>query len=209
MGYAVNTKSPQPFRKAAMKIRDADVGDVEQMSAFLKELTAAGKRKSPDDKGFVRTHYIDDPNKVCCSVAEEDGVVLCFQSLTRAMQGNPYGVEPGWGIIGTHIRPSAARRGLGRALFEVSRRSARAASILHIDATIAAENSEALAYYDAMGLSDISNARRSDLQAFRRRIRVTAASLLRNQSGQADWNNEPQVCPATRSSPAPFMLRLT
>lgn len=134
-----------------MKIRDADVSDVEQMSAFLKELTAAGKRKSPDDEDFVRAHYIEDPKKVRCSVAAEDGVVIGFQSLKLAEAGNPYDVEPGWGIVGTHIRPSAARRGLGRALFEVSRRSAGAASIAHIDATIAADNLEALAYYDAMG----------------------------------------------------------
>tara|TARA_R100001369_G_C3216632_1_gene149137 strand:- start:102 stop:572 length:471 start_codon:yes stop_codon:yes gene_type:complete len=134
-----------------MKTRAAEVGDIEQMSAFLKELTAVGKRKSPDDKGFVRAHYIDDPNKVRCTVAEEDGVVLGFQSLKRAVAGNPYGVEPGWGIIGTHIRPSAARRGVGRALFEVSCSSARTASIAQIDATIAADNPEALAYYEAMG----------------------------------------------------------
>jgi len=134
-----------------MKTRAAEVGDVEQMSAFLKELTALGKRKSPDDEGFVRAHYIDDPNKICCTVAEEYGVVLGFQSLKRAVAGNPYGVEPGWGIIGTHIRPSAARRGVGRALFEVSCISASSASIAKIDATIAAENPEALAYYHAMG----------------------------------------------------------
>eukprot|EP00521_Asterionellopsis_glacialis_P020572 CAMPEP_0195327378 /NCGR_PEP_ID=MMETSP0708-20121125/10215_1 /TAXON_ID=33640 /ORGANISM="Asterionellopsis glacialis, Strain CCMP134" /LENGTH=31 /DNA_ID= /DNA_START= /DNA_END= /DNA_ORIENTATION= len=31
-----------------MIIRDAVLTDVEQMSGFLKELTASGKRKSPD-----------------------------------------------------------------------------------------------------------------------------------------------------------------
>jgi len=134
-----------------MKTRAAKASDVEQMSAFLKELTELGKRKSPDDEGFVREHYINDPNKVRCTVAEEDGVVLGFQSLKFAVAGNLYNVEPGWGIIGTHIRPSAARRGVGRALFKVSYVSARASSIAHIDATIAANNPEALAYYDAMG----------------------------------------------------------
>lgn len=134
-----------------MKTRDAEVGDVEQMSAFLKELKAVGKRKSLDDESFVRAHYLEASNKVRCTVAEEDGVLLGFQSLKRAAAGNPYGVEPGWGIIGTHIRPSAARRGVGRALFEVSCDSARTASIAHIDATIAADNPEALAYYEAMG----------------------------------------------------------
>ncbi|MEM9011937.1 MAG: GNAT family N-acetyltransferase [Pseudomonadota bacterium] len=121
------------------------------MSAFLKELTVSGKRTSPDDELFVRAHYIEDPGKIRCSVAEEDGVVLGFQSLKRADAGNKWGVEPGWGIIGTHIRPSASRRGVGRALFAVSRKAAEAASIRKIDATIASDNPEALAYYEAMG----------------------------------------------------------
>lgn len=134
-----------------MKIRDAVFGDVKQMSAFLKELTASGKRRSPDDEGFVRDHYIDDPNKIRCSVAVESGVVLGFQSLTQADADNDSDVAPGWGIIGTHIRPSAARRGVGRALFEVSRKAAESALIAHIDATIAEDNPEALSYYEAMG----------------------------------------------------------
>ena len=137
--------------RLSMRIRDAILGDIEQMSGFLKELTASGKRKSPDSEAFVRAHYIEDPGKIRCSVAEENGVVLGFQSLKRAEAGNKWGVEPGWGIIGTHIRPSAARRGVGRALFAVTRKAAEDASIAKIDASIANDNMEALAYYEAMG----------------------------------------------------------
>ena len=134
-----------------MIIRDAVLGDVEQMSGFLKELTASGKRTSPDSESFVRANYIEDPGKIRCSVAEENGIVLGFQSLKRAEAENQYGVEAGWGIIGTHIRPSAARRGVGRALFAVSRKAAEDASVKKIDASIANDNPEALAYYEAMG----------------------------------------------------------
>ena len=134
-----------------MKIRDAVLGDVKKMSGLLKELTAYGKRKSPDSEAFVRAHYIEDLRKIRCSVAEKNGVLLGFQSLTLANAGNKYGVEPGWGIIGTHIRPSAARRGVGRALFAVSLKAAEDASIAKIDASIANDNPEALAYYEAMG----------------------------------------------------------
>lgn len=134
-----------------MKIRDAVVEDVKQMSSFLKELTASGKRKSPDDEAFVRANYIEDPQKIRCCVAVEDGVVLGFQTVKKAEQGNQWGVEPGWGVIGTHIRPTASRRGVGRALFAVSRAAAEGAGITKIDATIAADNPEALAYYEAMG----------------------------------------------------------
>ena len=134
-----------------MIIRDAGLADVRQMSAFLRELTALGKRTSPDDEAFVRANYIEDPAKIRCSVADDAGVVLGFQSLKRAEAGNPWGVEPGWGIIGTHIRPDAARRGVGRALFEVSRAAAERAGLDTIDASIAARNAEGLAYYEAMG----------------------------------------------------------
>ena len=82
-----------------MNIRDALPGDAKEMSGLLKELTACGRRKSPDSEAFVRTHYIEDPRKIRCSVAEENGVVLGFQSLIRADAGNKYGVEPDWGVI--------------------------------------------------------------------------------------------------------------
>ena len=135
-----------------MKVRDVVPGDAEEMSRLLKELTASGKRKSPDTEAFVRAHIIEDPRKIRCSVAEENGLVLGFQSLISVEEGNKYGVVPGWGVIGTHIRPSAARRGVGRALFAVSLKAAEAASINKIDASIANDNPEALAYYEAMGV---------------------------------------------------------
>ena len=134
-----------------MIMRDGTVEDAEQMSAFLRELTAAGKRTSPDDIAHVRSYYIEDADKIRCTVAEEDGSILGFQSLKNARAGNQWGVEPGWGIVGTHIRPSAARRGVGRALFDVTRKAAQDAGLLHIDASIGANNSEGLAYYEAMG----------------------------------------------------------
>ncbi len=134
-----------------MIYRDATLSDVAQMSAFLKELTTAGKRTSPDDEDFVQKYYIEDPAKIRCTVAEENDQILGFQSLKQAVSGNAWGVEPGWGIIGTHIRPSAARRGLGRALFAKSQAAAAEFGLTKIDATIAATNPEALAYYEAMG----------------------------------------------------------
>lgn len=135
-----------------MKIRQAEIGDVRQMSDFLTRLRELGKRRSPSDADFVRRHYLDDPDRIRCSVAEDaDGTVLGFQSLKLARGGNIYDVTPGWGIIGTHIRPEAARRGVGRALFSATLEAAKAAGLEHIDASIGADNPEGLAYYGAMG----------------------------------------------------------
>lgn len=135
-----------------MKIRDAAAGDVAQMSEFLQQLSAMGKRLSRSDEEYVLANYVNDPDKIRCVVAEDDdGSILGFQSLKKAIEGNIYDVTPGWGIIGTHIRPSAARRGVGRALFEAMRQTAKEAGLKKIDASIGDDNEEGLAYYEAMG----------------------------------------------------------
>ena len=134
-----------------ISVRDAVASDAAEISAFLQELTALGKRVRPDSEDFVREYYIGDPLKVSCSVAVDETGVLGFQTIKLAEAGNPWDVTPGWGIIGTHIRPSAARRGVGRALFAVSLAKAREAGLEHLDASIGSANAEGLGYYDAMG----------------------------------------------------------
>lgn len=134
-----------------MKVRPATTDDVPGMSSFLQQLAALGKRTRPSDQDFVRTHYIEHPDSVQCVVAEDEGTILGFQALKVAVEGNPYGVTVGWGIIGTHVSLNAARRGVGRALFAATRAAAEKAGVQKIDASIGATNAEGLAYYDAMG----------------------------------------------------------
>ncbi|WP_170468050.1 GNAT family N-acetyltransferase [Ruegeria arenilitoris] len=137
-----------------IEIRKAVLADAEGISGVLREIAAAGKRNKPSDVDFVRQHYVIDPDRIRCSVAAQDNRILGFQSLKWAVDGNPYGAPVGWGVIGTHIRPSAARRGVGRALFRETLLAARAHDLPAIDATIAAKNAEGLAYYAAMGFVD-------------------------------------------------------
>ena len=136
-------------------IRDATPDDIPAIGAVLRRLTAAGKRTRPDGDDHVRDHYIEDAARILCAVAVDgDGTVLGFQSLRRAAAGNPWGVTPGWGMVGTHIDPGAARRGVGRALFAATREAAVEAGLRDVDASIGAENAEGLAYYEAMGFRD-------------------------------------------------------
>lgn len=111
----------------------------------------AGLRVSPVDASMVRERYLDTETSIACTVAEQGGTVVGFQSLVRAHSGNPYAVPEGWGIIGTHIHPDAGRAGVGRRLFAVSLAAAKAAGLKHVDASIGADNAPALAYYAAMG----------------------------------------------------------
>ena len=135
-----------------MDFRNAVESDAEAISRLLQRLVARGKRTNPSSVDFARSQYISNPDGVQCTVAvEEDGSVLGLQVLIRTTPDNPYGVEPGWGIIGTHVDPDAARRGIGKTLFARTREAARRAGIRKIDAFIAEENAEGLAYYEAMG----------------------------------------------------------
>lgn len=137
---------------AAMNIRPVKPDDAEAMSRVLEELIAAGKRVSPGDPDYVRRTYIDHPDSIQCVIAEDEaGTLLGFQSLLRASEDNKYGTPPGWGIIGTHIAPAAARRGIGSRLFAASREAARSAGIDKIEAYIGITNVGAQAYYEAMG----------------------------------------------------------
>lgn len=153
-----------------MKLRTANPSDAEALSNVLDELVAAGKRTSPSDINFVRAQYTDHPDRIHCAVAEdEDGRILGFQSLRLAREGNPLGTPVGWGIIGTHIRPSAARRGVGSKLFLLTQDAARQTGLSEIEACIGASNAEGLAYYEAMGFRTYQHSE----GAIRKSYRVT------------------------------------
>lgn len=57
----------------------------------------------------------------------------------------------GWGIIGTHVSPLAARQGVGSGLFDVTKAAAVEAGIDNIEAFIGATNAEGQGYYEKMG----------------------------------------------------------
>lgn len=135
-----------------MQIRPAITTDAAGISEVLHDLLLAGKRKTAGNADWVNGHYIGDPDRICCSVAvDNDDRILGFQSMKHAREGNPYGTPIGWSIIGTHIRPSAARRGIGAKLFAITLKAAQDAEIQKIEACIGADNETGLAYYEAMG----------------------------------------------------------
>ncbi|MEB2843997.1 GNAT family N-acetyltransferase [Rhizobiales bacterium RZME27] len=135
-----------------MQIRTAIPADAPAMSAMLQLLVQAGKRISPADEAFVLSQYISNPDGIRCSLAIDDGgSVLGLQSLIFARDGNRYETPVGWGIIGTHVSPLAARRGVGRQLFEVTKRAAAEAGLAKIEAFIGEKNAEGQAYYEKMG----------------------------------------------------------
>lgn len=135
-----------------MRLRVAEPTDAADMSRVLAEIIVATGRDRPHDPDTVLARYVRHPAGIRCTLAVDDaGVALGFQSLIRALPGNPYDVAEGWGIIGTHIAPRAHRMGVGRTLFAASRAAAEAAGLIAIDAYIGANNPTAQHYYEAMG----------------------------------------------------------
>jgi len=140
-----------------IEIRPARPTDAEDMAEVQNAIYRAGLRSSAVDVATVRERYLDMEYTVSCTVAEREGRVVAFQSLKRAWPGNPYDVPEGWGIIGTHVHPEAARSGLGRRLFIETLAAAKAAGIRHVDASIGASNAPALAYYSTVGFKPYRN----------------------------------------------------
>lgn len=134
-----------------MTLRPATADDAAVMADVQNAIFAAGLRRAPVDADRMRNHYLAHPHRIAATLAVRDGEVLGFQWLGRAWPDNEYGVTPGWGIIGTHIRPDAGRSGIGRRLFAATLEAARQAGLSHIDAAIGRDNAAALAYYAAMG----------------------------------------------------------
>lgn len=135
-----------------MDIRPAMLQDAPAISLVLEELVAAKKRTKASDVEFVANHYINPPDQIRCSIAvDDDGMVLGFQSLKFAGENNPYGTPVGWGIIGTHVRPSAARKGVGQKLFHSTKEAANQFDVSKTEAFISQRNDVAIAYYEAMG----------------------------------------------------------
>lgn len=135
------------------ELRPAKATDADDMADVQNAIFRAGLRSSPVSVAQIRERYLETEHRVACTVADQDGHVVGFQSLKRSWPDNPYGVAQGWGIIGTHIHPDVKRAGLGRRLWSSTLAAAREAGLLHIDATIGADNEPALAYYRALGFT--------------------------------------------------------
>lgn len=135
-----------------MNVREAVAADAEAMSEVLREIVAQTGRQRRTEPSFVISNYIDHSESVRCSVAvDAQDKPMGFQSLIRSWLDNPYNVPLGWGIIGTHISPRAHRKGVGTALFAVTKVAAEAAGLHCIDAYIGSDNPGALRYYEALG----------------------------------------------------------
>lgn len=132
-----------------MLIRQAEPSDAAELSGLLNEIIRAGgttaleTELTPDefDDWFISGQY-----SLACHVAEADGKLFGFQSLS--LYGDP---PPGWADIATFARIAPKMTGVGSALFPATRKAAEGIGLKAINATIRADNVSGLAYYEKMG----------------------------------------------------------
>ncbi len=137
-----------------MDIRPARPGDADALCAVINPIIEAGgttAHRNPFDRARMTAHYIAPDDGIACTLAEEGGVVLGFQSLVR---GAGYGLPEDWAVIATFVRLDEAQRGIGSRLFAATLEAARGAGIVTIDATIRRENAGGLTYYGRIGFAD-------------------------------------------------------
>ncbi len=106
-------------------------------------------------EGMISKH-IENPKGVSCQLAFEGARLLGFQSLFWGTKDAlPYLPDADdWAIIATFADIQAQGKGVGKALFAMTRAKAIAAGVVGIDATIRADNTGGLAYYSRLGFQD-------------------------------------------------------
>lgn len=134
-----------------MKIRPSVRADAAELAALLNAVvaqTGTSALEEPLDEVTFADWFIDGPLMLISLVAEHEGQVLGFQTVSR------YGDLPeGWGDIGTFAH-QPGRGGVGTGLFERTRAEAVRLGLVALNATIRAGNEAGLAYYASRGFED-------------------------------------------------------
>ena len=134
-----------------MIVRPAEPGDREELSRILNQIIAIGGTTAYEEP--VSPDYFDPltaphSEKTFLHVAEVDGKILGFQWVEPL---DPPDHDTGG--IATFARPGGVQKGVGRALFAVTKQAARQAGYQAINAKIRADNSGGLTYYERMGFA--------------------------------------------------------
>lgn len=128
-----------------MIIRTAITADAAAMTALQNRIIAIGgttAHQTPRTEAQMRDTDLDGPGVISSVVAEDQGQIIGWQSLSN-WNGDVH--------IGTFVQPGLQAKGVGGALFALTRDNARAAGVKSIVAYIRADNLPGLAYYTRIG----------------------------------------------------------
>jgi L-amino acid N-acyltransferase YncA len=133
-----------------MTIRRAGVLDARQMAELLNAIIRKGgttAHTTPVSRDTILEWMDRAPERSAWHVAEEDtGNILGFQFLEPHPDLPPEACD-----IASFVRLGQTGLGVGSKLFEASRKAAKDLGYLWINATIRADNTGGLAYYQSRG----------------------------------------------------------
>ena len=139
---------------SSLEIRPVRSSDAAELADLINALIAIGGTTALEDP-FTPEQldhtYLTGPEVFCCNVAvdRETGRLEGFQTIVREIS-----FEEGWADIGTWARVDGKQRGVGSALFEAGCERARELGLTTLIATIRADNTGGLIFYDKLGFDD-------------------------------------------------------
>ena len=158
-------------------VRMANIEDGPNLRELLNEIIQAGGTtaiETPLSLEEFSNYYLGGENYISCFMAEDkERQPLGFQSLEYHPE-----LAADWADIATFARLRPKVRGIGTALFSYSIAHAKEAGIAGINATIRADNSGGIAYYEKMGFRTYATAKDVPLSDGKLVDRVSKRLLL-------------------------------
>ena len=138
-----------------MIIRPASLDDIAELCAILNKIIQTGGTtaiETPLSHQDFRGYFLSGPDHICCFVAQDNaGNLMGFQAIEHHKKLPRSCVD-----IATFAKQTAAKSGIGTALFHHTLRHVTKAGLESINATIRQDNVPGIAYYSKMGFIDHS-----------------------------------------------------
>ena len=140
-------------------IRDATLEDADALTALINRIISIGGTTTHlvhFDAEQMRNTYVKPILGISCLIAEIRGHITGFQSLEWSdpeWRGEDR-IALDWAFIAIFVAPDNHGKGIGKLLFEQTKKRALYFGVNTIDATIRADNQAGLRYYTRLGFTD-------------------------------------------------------
>ena len=145
-----------------ISLRKARESDSNELCSILNEIIDIGGTTGFESRlstAEFLSHFLSEPSCICCFLAEENGLILGFQSLSIHPD-----LPDGWADIATFARVKPKTKGVGTSLFEATLIHVHQQDVDVINATIRSDNMAGMNYYSKIGFEKYSVAEKIPLQ---------------------------------------------
>ena len=138
-----------------IQIRLAEDKDIPALCKLLNDIILVGgttANQTPFSEDEFGKHFLYRPSLICCHTAlDKQEIPAGFQMLNRHAD-----LPNDWADIATFARLEPKLKGVGTALFNPTKQLAKQSGFTTLNATIRADNTGGLAYYEKLGFETYS-----------------------------------------------------